>query len=943
MEKKFMDVVKDLLKNKKVVAGVSIGLAVVIATPILISVFNNDGPDGPNPGPGPSSKTYSNEDSTLVFSSGEFDKVFNPFFSTSAYDSSVVGQTQISMISSDDKGEKVVFGKDEPVVTLDYSEVMYDSTGAVTQMGDKNGTTVYQMVLKNDILFSDGQPLTANDVLFNMYVYLDPAYTGSSTMYSTDIVGLANYQMQQTGDITEGAQAALENTFGVLSGLRMATIVDYVDGKDSTNWQTSLANYNYQCALSGTDGTPMVQRKDENGNPVAYGEADILKDIEKIKTEWINEITTDWNAASADLVSMQTEYPFTKPWHLYFFNEGLISRKTEINATNGSTVYSKDANGKYIIEWEQYGYDPDAEYSKEEAIEEVKNAYLTDDTFVASILGGWATSGTISQLFAAEDKQLYYEARRAADGELQIKNIEGIKIKSGSEFKGTKKYDEDYSQYDMLEITINGVDPKAKWNFSFAVAPMHYYSTTELSNASLNDTNWATKSNFGVEFSSVDFMNALKRRNAVPMGAGIYQASTMWDYVYDWSNDAASFDKLSKEFCDSNVCYFIRNNNFVTTGGNRQAVYNATIKHVQYKVVNSANTMTSLQGGSIHYADPSATTDNINVIDNHSELKRIMSDTAGYGYIGINAKFVKNINVRRALMSAMDISLVQNYYPGTLSQPIYRSFSKTSWVYDSFEEDGVEVLEKWAPESRTFDGENDVDPEVEEQYYKYQKDPNGNKNTEKDLVKAQVKKYLDLGGCEFRNGKWYDSQEFGGELLKFTFTVAGDTTDHPAYKTFLNARDILNEMGLEIEVIPDSRALFKLASGNLAIWAAAWSSSLDPDMYQVYHKDSKATSILNWGYDYIKKSGTSEETTLIEDISALIDAGRETIVASERADIYRQASDLVMELAVELPVYQRSDMYVYNSTVLDASTFKKDITPFAGPLSEMWKVSFIEG
>jgi len=147
---------------------------------------------------------------------------------------------------------------------------------------------------------------------------------------------------------------------------------------------------------------------------------------------------------------------------------------------------------------------------------------------------------------------------------------------------------------------------------------------------------------------------------------------------------------------------------------------------------------------------------------------------------------------------------------------------------------------------------------------------------------------------------------------------------------------------MEIEVIPDSRALFKLASGNLAIWAAAWSASLDPDMYQVYHKDSKATSILNWGYDHIKTDGTSEEKALVEEISQKIDEGRETIITAERAQIYRDASDLVMELAVELPVYQRSDMNVYNNKVLDATTFKKNPTPFAGPLSEMWKVSFIQ-
>ena len=887
---------KKFFSGKKLGSIVSFLLVASFVTPVFAGCKSNS--DGPTPPSG--SANFDNEKDALVFSSGEFDGVFSPFFATSAYDTGVVGQTQISMLSSDDTGNVVVYGKDEPVVTLDYSEIMYDGSGEVTTTGEEDGTTVYQMVLKKDILFSDGQPLTAHDVLFNMYVYLDPAYTGSSTMYSTDIVGLRNYQMQQEGDITEGAQAALENTFATLATRRMSAIVAYVT--DASNTNSLISIYNQLCSEQQINRT--------------YNEAAIQKDIETIKSYWIEEITSDWNAASSDLASMQTEYPFTQPWHLYFYNEGLISRKSVTTA--GVTTYPKE-NGKYIIEWDQYGYDPNATYTKEQAIEEVKNAYLTDDEFIADILGGWATSATISTLFAAEDKELYYDARKT-NGQLLIKNIEGIKIKSATEFDGTKKYpEEDYSQYEMLEITINGVDPKAKWNFAFSVSPMHYYSTSELTAAALSDTDY--DSDFGVKYSSVEFMNSLKRRNKVPMGAGIYKASTMNDYVYDWNNDAESFAKLADGFLSNNVCYFIRNDNFVTTGGNRNAVYNAKIKHVQYKVVNSANTMTALQSGAIHYADPSATTDNIAIIDDHGDLNRIMSKTAGYGYIGINAKFVPNINVRRAIMSAMDISLVQNYYPGTLSEPIYRAFSKVSWVYNEFEDDGIA---RWDPVSK--DGNTD------EQYYPYYD------TTAK--IKETIKGYLEDGDCEFSGGKWYDKD---GKALKYTFTVAGDTTDHPAYKTFLKARDILNEMGMEIEVIPDSRALFKLASGNLAIWAAAWSASLDPDMYQVYHKDSKATSILNWGYDHIKKSGTTEEKELVDSISSLIDAGRETIIASERASIYRQASDLVMELAVELPVYQRSDMYVYNNKVLDAATFKKNPTPFAGPLSEMWKVSFIQG
>ncbi len=849
---------------------------------------------------------YDNEEDALVFSSGEFDGVFNPFFSSSAYDSEIAGQTQISMLSADDYGNNVAFGKEHPVVTLDYNETMYDARGEVTQTGDADGTTVYQMVLKNNIKFSDGQPLTAHDVLFNMYVYLDPNYTGSSTMYSTDIVGLSNYQLQTMDDVSSAAQETLARTFDNLSKQRISAISAYVT--EASNWQNVLSEYNRLCG--------------EMGITDVYDEDGIKADIAETKAKWFEEITSDWNAASADLASMQTEYPFTETWHLYFHNEGLISRKLN---TLG-TAYLKDSNGKYIIDWQNY--QPSDSFTKEQAINEVKVAYLginsNNDKYVATILGSWMTATTMQTQFAAEAKEAYYEARMTGDG-LAVKNIEGIKIKSASEFKGTKKYaNEDYSQYEMLEITINGVDPKAKWNFAFSVAPMHYYSTPELAEAALQDTNY--ESHFGVEFCGVDFMTQIKRRNKVPMGAGIYKASTINDYVYDWSKDAESFEILANGFLRDNICYFIRNDYFVTTGGDTSEVYNAKIKHIQYKVVNSANTMIALQGGNIHFADPSATIENINIVNNHADLERVMLQTAGYGYIGINAKYVPNINIRRAIMSAMDITLVQNFYPGSLSEPIYRAYSKTSWVYNEFLDDGVEA---WNPES--------LDGNINEQYYPYYKNEDGTPN--KDLIKETIREYLLEGGCNFENGKWVDED---GNLLKYTFTVAGDTTEHPAYKTFLNARDILNEMGMEIEVLPDSRALYKLASGSIAIWAAAWSSTIDPDMYQVYHKNSKATSILNWGYKEMMTSGSKEEKDLIDQISALIDQGRETIVASERVGYYRQATDLVMELAVELPVYQRSDMYVYNKNVLDAETFKQNPTSFAGLLSEMWKVSFVQ-
>ena len=875
-----------------------VGLAAAMALPFLAACGGGENYD---------SAEERNENRALRMSSGEFDGVFSPFFATSQYDSNVIGQTQIAMLSTSPDGKEVTYGVDQPVVTLDYNETMYDRNGNVTSKGDTNGTTVYQMVLKNGIKFSDGVELTAHDVLFNLYMYLDPIYDGSSTMYSTDIQGLAAYQTQDP-NATEESAAGIAEKFDNLAKNRITVIQEYVAPNDFTGDFTSKLNaYN-------------TLRNSQGIQP--YTEEDIASDIELIKTEWKKELDSTWN--SIDMSSYK-EYPFdtSKVWQGFFLEVGLISIKT--NSITGA--YEKDENGKYIINWN--GFDESSDYTKDAAIDLVYTEFLNTDEYVATILSAWNTATTMRTTFSSMDRELYYAASSGTDG-LRVKSISGIQILDASEFDGNAVYKS--GEYEMLQITINGVDPKAKWNFAFSVAPMHYYSTPECTKAAMEDDDYSES--FGVQFSSVTFMNAVKEKNSVPIGAGVYQASTMYDDVYVWEADEnwvpsektqKSFETLSEEFKSSNIVYLLRNDNFVTTGGNEEEVYTAKIKHVQYKVISTTQMITSLQGQDVDYADPSASSDNINSVEGTKHLSRIMVETAGYGYIGINAKYVNNIYVRRALMSVMDISLVQNYYPHGLSSPLYRSFSTTSWVYDAFPE-ADEPLEQWSPTA----------------YYPYTASAAGD-----SLYTASFKAandYLLQGGCTKKNGEWYDKN---GKKLEFTFTIAGDSAvDHPAYQTLLNASNILNANGIKVTLTNDVRALYKLASGELSVWAAAWSTTVDPDMYQVYHKDSKATSIENWGYSWIKDNAASSSAefgnqySIIEELSDLIDEARETIVQAERAAIYREAADLVMELAVELPIYQRSDMYVYDNTVLDASTFYASPTPYMGPISENWKISY---
>ena len=51
-----------------------------------------------------------------------------------------------------------------------------------------------------------------------------------------------------------------------------------------------------------------------------------------------------------------------------------------------------------------------------------------------------------------------------------------------------------------------------------------------------------------------------------------------------------------------------------------------------------------------------------------------------------------------------------------------------------------------------------------------------------------------------------------------------------------------------------------------------------------------------------------------------------------------------MELAVELPTYQRSDLYAYNANIIDVSTLTpdEDLTPYNGPISKIWEIGLNE-
>lgn len=145
-------------------------------------------------GSGSSSGGAAEKDKVLVAGYSNFNSKFSPFFSETAYDQDVQALTQLPLFTSDRMG--MVIQKGIEGETVNYNNTDYTYTGPadmeITQNAD--GTVFYDITLRDDLKFSDGEPITIDDVIFSMYVLCDPTYDGSSTLFAQPIQGIADYR-----------------------------------------------------------------------------------------------------------------------------------------------------------------------------------------------------------------------------------------------------------------------------------------------------------------------------------------------------------------------------------------------------------------------------------------------------------------------------------------------------------------------------------------------------------------------------------------------------------------------------------------------------------------------------------------------------------------------------------------------------------------------------
>ena len=440
-------------------------------------------------------KNSTEKPDALVIMTDLLDGLFNPFYYTSANDGTIVSMTQISMIGAKYVGGQiqVAFGENEAVVAKDYQSIEND-----------DGTVSYYFVLKNGIKFSDGHPLTMEDVLFNYYVYLDPVYTGSNTLYSTKIQGLQEYRTQVPNVSGDNTNELIASQAAAKAEARLMELVKLFQAT-AKGTASKEAGYEVMKNAILAHNVSSGYQESMSNKPNTITNADLLADYEYALKLFKEELATDFDNAQESYTDepYKSHSEFSDLVFKFMFAYGYVDVEYALGA-DGKVDRTKiqSLTPKY----------PTNIKDKDAAID-----YIYSDMIARkldAVLMYSATAATVLTEYTAKATEVILHAGMGNDGSLRVDHISGIQSLGHTELAGTKitingtEYTiasghnadgtvTNTNEYDVLKITIDGVDPKAVWNFSLTIAPQHYYGKG--SSVPVDIAN----NKFGVEFASL--------------------------------------------------------------------------------------------------------------------------------------------------------------------------------------------------------------------------------------------------------------------------------------------------------------------------------------------------------------------------------------------------------------------------------------------------------
>lgn len=435
-----------------------------------------------------------------------------------------------------------------------------------------------------------------------------------------------------------------------------------------------------------------------------------------------------------------------------------------------------------------------------------------------------------------------------------------------------------------VNIHMTEFDATAIYNIGAYLAPLHYYGDPDAYDYENNQ--------FG--FTKGD-LSSIKAKTSEPVGAGPYVFDgysngvvTLKANEYYFQGKPATEVLLMQEAIDSDYVPGI------VTGTFDVAV--PSISDETLKAIQDANSDGELEGDVIH---------------------TVLVDYRGYGYLGINADLV-NVNdepgsdaskaLRKGFMTLLSVyrDTVINSYYGDRAAVIQYPISNTSWAAPKPADEGYQ-----AAYSVDVDGNPIYDSSMsEEERYA--------------AAKEAAIGFFKAAGFTYdeAEGKFTDVED----TYEIMIPGAGQQ-DHPAYGVAVAASEVLESLGIKLQVNDVGTSEWNNAlEGNTAMmWAAAWQSTVDPDMTQVYSSENA------------HGNGTNSNHYSVDDpqLDELIKEGRGSADTEYRKSVYKDAMNIIMDWGCELPLYQRKDCTTFSSERIDIATIPQDMTPYWGWYAEV--------
>jgi len=580
------------------------------------------------------------------------------------------------------------------------------------------------------------------------------------------------------------------------------------------------------------------------------------------------------------------------------YRSGMESRGNAIFAA-GPDGYAENegyTQEQYDAFWDYYNNNAGADFAQEIVDYCIANGYNAAGDSVSACAANWgyelpeeATAQDFwDAIVAAYDTvEEAEETETAGSTRLQLTIAalgadyeQGIETgSSAANVSGLTRVD-DYT----VNLHMTEFDATAIYNVGLTLAPLHYYGDAAAYDYENN--------NFG--FPKGD-LSGVKAKTSEPIGCGPYVFDGYANGVVTLKANENYFQgkpatevMLLQESVDSDYVPGIVTGTFDIAV---PSMNDATVKAIQ-----DANGSEELQGEKIH---------------------TVLVDYRGYGYLGINADLVKvgddpasdaSKALRKGFMTLLAVyrDTVINSYYGDRAAVIQYPISNTSWAAPKPADEGYQ-----AAYSVDVDGNQIYDSSMSEEE-KYA------------AAKEAAIGYFKAAGFTY--------DEAAGKFTDVTDTyevmIPGQgEQDHPAYGIAVAASEVLDSLGIKLQVNDVGTSTWNdaLESNTAMMWAAAWQSTVDPDMTQVYHSSNAHGEGTNSNHYQVDD----------EELDKLIVEGRGSADTEYRKSVYKDAMNIIMDWGCELPLYQRKDCTTFSSERIDISSIPQDMTPYWGWYAEV--------